>query len=161
MISHGDTVAQGVLGAGSAMWREIPLVETIVIPCFILELVKWNLRIGARELTLQISLQKVHILSVLRRDINTSCLDQYWITRQVGMPYQWRIKMWLYVGEVRNPKPQNVVTCVSNVRMVQQHGRYYYTSRNPISFRLQSTHLQRGLAMSLPSNGGSLVCLIN
>ena len=36
-----------VLGAGSAMWREIILVEPIVIPFLILELMKSNFRMGA------------------------------------------------------------------------------------------------------------------
>ena len=48
---------------------------------------------------MQMSLHKVCMLSVMRRDSNTSCLDQYWITIKMGMPYWWWIKMWLYVVE--------------------------------------------------------------
>ena len=39
-------------------------------------------------------------------------LDQYRITRHIAMPYWWQIKMWLYVGKVRNAKPRKVGTCV-------------------------------------------------
>ena len=122
---------------------------------------KWNFRMGAWALTLQISLQKLCMLSVMRRDINTSFLYQYWITRYVGIPYLWRIKMWLYVGEVRIERPQKVDTCVSNGRMGQQHRRDYQTSRNPIPFRLQSTHVDRGLSTSFSLIGRWLMCLRN
>ena len=81
-------------------------------------------------------------------------LDQCWITKQMGMPYWWRIKIWVYVGEVRNAKPQKVGTCVSNGRMGQQHGRGCQTSRNTIPFRLESNHLHRGSDTSLLSIGG-------
>ena len=44
-----------VLGAGSAMWREITLVEPIVILFLIFELMKCNLKMGALALTLKMS----------------------------------------------------------------------------------------------------------
>ena len=150
-----------VLGAGSAMWREIPLVDPIVIPLLILELMKWNLRMGSWALTMQMSLHKVFILSVMSRESNTSCLYQYWITIYMGIPYWWKIKMWLYMGEVIYIKPQKFGNCVSNGWMGQQHGRGYHTSRNPIPFRLKITHLHRVSSISLPSIGGWLMCLRN
>ena len=122
---------------------------------------KWNLRIGAWALNIQMSLQKVCILSLMRMDSNTYCLDKYWFTRQMDMPYWWRIKMWLYVGKVRNAKPPKVGTCVSNGIMGKQHCRGYWTSSNTISFRLHGNHLLRVSSTSLPSIGGWLMWLIN
>ena len=37
----------------------------------------------------------ISMISLMRIDSNTSCLDQYWITRHMIMPYLWRIKIWL------------------------------------------------------------------
>ena len=39
---------------------------------------KWNLRMGEWALTLQMSLHKVYMLGVMRRDSNASCLYQYY-----------------------------------------------------------------------------------
>ena len=137
------------------------LALPIVIPFLIPKLMKWNLRMGAWALTLKMSLHKVCMLSVMSRESNNYCLDQYLITRKTGMTYWWRIKMWLYVGKARNTKPQKVGTCVSNGRMGQKHGRDYQTSRNPIPFRLNITLLKMGSDMRLPSIGGWSMCLRN
>ena len=47
IIPHGYTVAQGSVRHRKRDGEEILLVETIVIPFLILELIKWNLRMGA------------------------------------------------------------------------------------------------------------------
>ena len=57
----------------------------------------------------EMSFQKVCMIIVIRRNSNTSCLGQYWITRQMGMPYRWQIKMWLYVGDVEPLLTANIL----------------------------------------------------
>ena len=153
IISHDDTLAQGGVRRRKRDMEENTIGGANSNTILDIQNYEWNLRMGERALTLQMLLQKVCMLSVMWRGRHTSCLDQYWITRHMGMPYQWRIKMWLYVGEFRNPKPQSFGTCVSNGRMGQQHGRGYHNSRNITPFRLQSNHFHKRSAMILNSIG--------
>ena len=154
MTSNGDTVAQGSIrhrkrdieGNNIGRANSNPIIDT---RAYEVEFEDWSMSTYS-----EMSLQKVFMLSVMRRYSNNSSLDKNWITRHMGMPYRWRIKMWLYVSEVRNEKQQKVGTCVSNESMGQQHGRGYPISKNPTPFRLHINNLHRVSTMSMSSIGG-------
>ena len=150
MIYHGDTVAQGsvrhrkrdVEGNTIGRANSNPIIDnrTYEVEFEDVSMITYS----------KTFIAELCMISVMRREINTSCLGQYCITRHMGMPYRWKINIRLYVGKVQNAKTRMVGPCVSNVRMEQQHGRGYQTSRNIIPSRFQSTHLKRGSLMSLP-----------
>ena len=138
-----------VVGAGSTMWREIPFGRSNSYPILDTRTYEVELKDGSMS---------TYSTNVIAEIMYAQCDDErhkYVLFGSIlGMPYRWRIKMWLYVGEVQNIKPQKVGTSVSNRKKGQQNGRDYQTSRSSIPFRLQSTHLHRLSDISLPSIGG-------
>ena len=108
MIYHGDTVAPGSVRLrkrnvqGNTIGIDIgnPVPDT-----------------KTYEVEFEDGSMRTYSINLIEESLYAQCdeeghkyllFDQYWITRQTGMPYPWQIKMWFYVGEVRNGKPQRL-----------------------------------------------------